>query len=381
MKRRICVLPVILVLAALFSGCSQDTQSGSAAGFGRSSDWDSMVQAAKKEGTVSVYASQGAAYRQMDVIAFEDAFPGVKVDAIFVSSNERMSRLSLERQAGKYLADVWISGTSDTVTTVKDAGFLQPLKPQLVLPEVLDESAWLQHRLWWADGAEPLTTLQFEGVVNPILFVNPKLVDPASFKSYWDLLDPKWKGKIVSSDIRTPGKGADSARFAYKNPALGPAFLTRMFSELDVKLSDDQRQLIDWIGQGTYPLGVFLAPSEVTGAMKQGLPLAIVPAEQLKEGASIGPGAGALAMVNRAPHPSAAQLYVNWLLSRQGQDAWQRIVGDPSLRVDVPKSGLNPQIVPRDGVSYTSTGTEEYGRLQSGVVRGLIDDALNKART
>ncbi len=368
----------VVGLAVALAGCGQAGPSAGSSASGKPSEWDALVEAAKKEGSVTVYASQGAAYRQMDVLAFENAYPGMKVDAIFVASNERISRLSLERQAGKYLADLWISGTSDTVTTVKDAGYLQPLKPQLMLPEVLDENAWLQHRLWWADGTEPFTTLQFAGVVNPILFVNPKLVDPGSFTSYWDLLDPKWKGKIVATDVRNPGKGADPTRFVYNNPALGPTFLTRLFSEMDIKLSDDQRQLTDWIAQGTYPLGVFLAASEVTVAIKQGLSIAIVPAEQFKEGASIGPGAGAVAMVDRAAHPNAAKLYVNWLLSRQGQEAWQRIVGDPSLRIDIPKTGLNPQTVPKEGVTYTATGTEDYARLQNGVIRGLIDDALKK---
>ena len=70
--------------------------------------------------------------------------------------------------------------------------------------------------------------------------------------------------------------------------------------------------------------------------------------------------------------------YVNWLLSKQGQEAWQRIIGDPSLRVDISKTGLNPQTVPKEGVNYTPTGTEDYGRLQNGVIRGLIDDALKR---
>lgn len=361
------------------SGSSAGTSSATSPAAAANS-LDQLAEAARKEGNITVYASVGTTYRQMDVDAFQQAFPGMTVDAIFVSSAERMSRINLERQAGKYLADVTISGTSDLVTTLKDANILQPLKPFLALPEVTTEANWLQSKLWWSDSAEPYTTLEFEGNVNPIMFVNPKLVDPNQFKSYWDLLDPKWKGKMVSTDIRNPGKGADPARFTYKNPDLGAPFLTRLFSETNVKLSDDQTQMVNWVAQGTYPIGLFLSTTEALLGKKQGLDIVPVPPEQFKEGADLGPGAGAVAVFDKAPHPNAAKLYVNWLLSKQGQMTWQRIIGDPSLRIDIPKDGLEPSVVPKPDVKYTATGTEEYGRLQSSVMRKLIDDAVNKQK-
>ncbi len=357
---------------------SAPASAAAASGAAKPQGWDDLVAAANKEGAVSVYASQGSTYREMDVNTFQQAFPGIKVDAIFVSSAERLSRITLERQANKYLADVWISGTSDIVVTAKEAHLVQPLKPFLTLPEVVDESAWLDNRLWWSDASEPYVALEFEGGVVPIVFVNPKLVDPKQFTSYQDLLDPKWKGKIVATDIRNPGKGADPARFMYKNPQLGPPYLTRLFSEMQIKLSDDQRQLVDWVSTGAYPVGMFLAASEVLPAIKQGLSIAGVPADQFKEGGSIGPGAGAVAIVDKAPHPNAAKLYVNWLLSKAGQSAWQRITGGNSLRIDIPKDGLDPLQVPKPGVKYTPTGTEDYGRLQTGVIKQLIDDAVKK---
>ncbi len=362
-----------------FSVGASSPAAGSAAA--KPGDWDQLLAAARKEGAVSIYASQGSNYRKMDVEAFQQAIPGITADAIFVSSAERVSRLNLERQAGRYLADVWISGTSDTVTTVKDAHLTQPLKDQLVLPEVLDPSKWFQNRLWWADSAEPFTTLEYVGDVNPVVFANPKLVDIKSLTSYMDLLDPKWKGKIASTDIRNPGKGADQARFVFKNPELGAPFLTRLFGEMNVKLSDDQTQLINWVAQGVYPIGVFLSVSEAQPAIKQGLDIAIVPAEQFREGASIGPGAGAVAIIDKAPHPNAAKVYVNWLLSKAGQTAWQRIVGDNSLRTDISKDGVEPLLVPKEGGKYAATGTEEYGRLQNSAIRGLIDDAVKRAQS
>jgi iron(III) transport system substrate-binding protein len=220
----------------------------------------------------------------------------------------------------------------------------------------------------------------FAGSDQPVIYVNSRLADPKAFTSYQDLFDPKWKGKIAATDVRNPGPGAAPARFMFKQPDLGPPFFTRLFAEMNVKLSDDQRQLIDWVGQGTYPIGLWLSQNEVDLAVKQGLPIGTVPAEQLKEGASIGPANGAVAMLDRAPHPNAAKFYLNWLLSRDGQIAWQHDVGDNSMRIDVPKNDLNPLVVPKDGVNYLNAGGEDFSRAFSpSTLRQPIDDGLKKA--
>ena len=56
---------------------------------------------------------------------------------------------------------------------------------------------------------------------------------------------------------------------------------------------------------------------------KQGIPIAIVDARQLKEGADVNPANGSLALFNKAPHPNAAKVYINWLLSKEGQTVFR----------------------------------------------------------
>jgi iron(III) transport system substrate-binding protein len=369
----------VLLLAA----CGGQAAAPASAGSGAAKpggEWAVLQAAAKQEGTVTIYGPPGTPYRQMLVSDFEQANPGIHVEAIFVSPADRMSRVTLERQAGKYLADLWVSGTTPSVTDAKDAHFTQPLEPQLLLPEVKDESGWFQRKLWWADSQAPNTVLMFAGSVQATVFVNAKQVDPKSFTSYQDLLDPKWRGKIASTDIRNPGPGAAPARFLFKQPNLGPTFFTNLFAQQDIHLSEDQRQLIDWVAQGVYPIGIFLSQNEVDLAVKQGLPITTVPAEQLKEGGSIGPANGAVAMLDRAPHPNAAKLYLNWLLSKEGQTLWQKDVGDNSLRTDIPKDGLNQVLIPKDGVTYVNSGTEEFSRAFSpSTLRQPIEEGLKKA--
>src|SRR5947209_6803376 len=79
-----------------------------------------------------------------------------------------------------------------------------PAAAQPGLPEVLDEAAWTDHELAWCDGSEPYTCLMFQGAVQPIVWYNTTLASPADFNSYWDVTNPRWEGKIESTDIR-PG--------------------------------------------------------------------------------------------------------------------------------------------------------------------------------
>jgi ABC-type Fe3+ transport system substrate-binding protein len=336
------------------------------------------VAAARQEGAVVVYGPPGVEYRGALVDGFQRAYPGITVDAIFINPTDRLSRLAAERAAGRYLADVWVGGTNPAVTEVKDAHYSAPLLPALVLPEVLDPAAWLDNRLWWADSAEPYTNLMFQGSVQAFVAVNTRLVDPAQLTSYWDLLDPRWKGKIVATDVRRPGPGGVPTRYMYKQPDLGPTFLTRLFSEMDVTLSSDPRQIVDWLAQGQYAIALFMAARDIRVAASQGLPVAVVSPDRLKEAGSLGPGNGSLVLLDQGPHPNAAKLYVNWLLSREGQRVWQQTVEEPSLRVDVPKDGLPAYIVPKPGLAYVNAAGEEYARMASETINSLVAQALEQ---
>ena len=342
--------------------------------------WEELVKAAQKEGHLTLYGSTtlGRGRPTLDQY-FTKAYPGIKVNKTFGRSREVLNRIMAERRAGQYIPDVVISGTTTALLTLKPAGALVPLKRLLLLPEVLDTSAWLNNELWWADANEPYTTLMFQGYVQSMAYANTKLVKIDTLRSHFDLLDPKWKGKMVSTDIRRPGPGGVSARFIYKHPDLGPKYLQRLFGEMDITLSSNQRQMVDWLGTGRFAIGLFLSPREAASGEEQGLPITTVPAENFREGAPIAPGGGAVSVSDRARHPNAATLFVNWLLSKEGQIRWQETQVLPSLRLDIPKEGLYPRDLPKSGAKYVNGGTEEYSRLTP-KIRRLITKELSKAK-
>jgi iron(III) transport system substrate-binding protein len=185
-------------------------------------------------------------------------------------------------------------------------------------------------------------TLLYRGTV----YVNSNLVSPKEFASHKDLLDSKWKGKIVADDPRKSGTGQGTFLFFYRHPQLGEDFI-RSLSRQGLTFVKNYAQEVDMLGQGRFPVGIGLSDSMVEERSKRGVPIAILDPRQLKEGAPITPASGALSLVNRAPHPNAAKVYVNWLLSKEAQTALAQATGYISNRVDVPTDHAPPWKIPQ----------------------------------
>jgi ABC-type glycerol-3-phosphate transport system substrate-binding protein len=80
----------------------------------------------------------------------------------------------------------------------------------------------------------------------------------------------------------------------------------------------------------------------------------------LREGSYITPGNGNLAVLTNYPRPNALKVYLNWLLSPEGQLTWSRATGFPSQRRDVPTDHVLSVYVPKDGVPYMDGYSESY---------------------
>ena len=348
-----------------------------AAEYSKPQGWDQLVEAARKEGVVSMYGAEPASEPPF-VDAFKKAYPGIKVMALAIPGRVAISKLGAEYRARKHLVDVVISTTP---IVLKPMGLYAPLKPALMLPEVLDPKAWWGNRLWWYDAARPYTMLNFQGIAQAYVSYNTKLVDPNQFNSWKDLLNPKWKGKIVSIDPRRSPNAGDAIHLLYNHPDLGPSYMERFFGEMVDTFSANSRQMVDWVARGRYHLA-FAAGSRTTGlAAAQGLSIALLMTQRFKEGATMNSSGGGIALMKHAPHPNAAKLYINWFLSRRGQIAWQKVTEQNSLRVDIPKDGLRPENTPIPGRQYIFTSTEKLRRDRKPAIdfiRALIDRRIRQ---
>lgn len=319
--------------------------------------WERTLEAAKKERAVAVYAPSGIEYQNV-MMEFQKRYPDIKLNYVAGSGSVHGPRIVTERRAGKYLADLLVGGSTTPVAVLLPAQALDPIRPHLLLAEVSDESKWWRKKFHFIDPQSGCILMMEGGVSQGGIAYNTKLVkadEIRAIQSHWDLLDPKWKGKIVARDPRSPGS-SQNLPFYYYHSKLGPGFLYRLFTETDLTLTRDPRLLIDWLAQGKFHLALFVA-TDVDRGKEQGLPVDSL-THRLKEGSSIGSGFGTLSLLNRAPHPSAAKVFINWLLSREGQLAWQKNTNRNSLRMDIPKDNIPPDEIPTEGGDYFVRTTE-----------------------
>ncbi len=305
-------------------------------------DWEKTIKAAEEEGAVTIYMT--GAFEPVFRDVFQKKFPKIKVISATGRGPELSQRVMSERRAEKFAVDLYISGNISPYTVFYRAKILEPIKPLLILPEVTDPAVWYEGKQHY-DDPEGRYIFVFEGTPRSgeITF-NTKLVNPAEIKSYWDLLNPKWKGKIVSVDPLVPGPISAAHIFFYRQTDLGAEFLRRLHAETDIAIVRSNEQMLDWLSAGKFAFGI--GARDVDTAMMQGLPLNQFLPGSLREGSSVTAYNGTLSFFNRAPHPNAAKVVVNWLLSREGQSAWlaanQRTGGlYDSLREDISREKVN----------------------------------------
>jgi ABC-type Fe3+ transport system substrate-binding protein len=372
---RSVIIPAVSILIGVVS-LFQGVPVRAAERPGWQAEWERVLTAARKEGKVVVFGPPGAAARKALTEGFQKSFAGIEVEYSGMTGSKASPRLLAERRAGSYLVDVHVGGTGTMLQSLLPAGALDPIEPVLILPEVIDPKKWWQGKLEFADTAGKYNLI-FTTNVRTHVAVNPKLVKRDELKSYWDFLNPKWRAKIVMDDPTLSGPGQGTAKFFLIHPTLGREFIRRLFTEQKVTLVRNERQLLEWIVRGDYLIAISPSELNTNDLTAKGLPIELVRSDQFKEGSTLNAGFGSVARMNRAPHPNAARVYLNWLLSKDGQTEWSRGSGYPSRRLDVPRDHVSPESLPREGKSYLPTYKEEYFRYND-EVEAFIRELLKR---
>jgi iron(III) transport system substrate-binding protein len=328
-------------------------------------DWEKTLRGAEAEGQLTLY---GCCYEYDRILErFKKQYPKIKVTTVLGAGGQLGARVLAERRGEKYLPDVFSAGANTIHDVLYKAQALEPIKSTLTLPEVVEASKWYEGEHRYID---PEKRYIFAFVANSqsgqVQYNRAQQVNPAEFNSFWDLLNPKWKGKMASLDPTNFGMGA-ALQFFYYHPELGPPFLKKLYGEMQVTVSRDARQMTDWLVSGKFPLCIRCnAGSEVGKAKEQGLPIGSLDTESWKEGGSSSAAGGTLGIPSRAPHPNAAKVFINWFLSREGQMALQKF-GRPdahnSRRIDIPKDDVDPYNRLEPGKKYFDLAKPEYQDL------------------
>lgn len=180
----------------------------------RGSDWENVLEAARKEGRVAVSFPTSAELRKEFETGFKKAFPGIEVELNVARGSSNINKIAEEQNAGMQSIDVHMGETTSIISGLLVPNFLEPVLPSMVLPEVKDPKYWWGGHLW-ADNAKRFI-YSFTAYMTETIWYNTTLVKPEEISSWDSLLDPKWKGKIAILDPRSPGSGESNWAFLLK---------------------------------------------------------------------------------------------------------------------------------------------------------------------
>ncbi|HEY1269094.1 MAG TPA: extracellular solute-binding protein [Candidatus Binatia bacterium] len=320
--------------------------------------WDKVLAAAKKEGTVVVLGPPGDVIRNAMIDGFKKAYPGINLEYSGGRSGEQAVKLGTERDGGIYSADVFLGGPTTANFQLKPMKALDPVRPALILPEVVDTKYWRDNKHEFSD-SDGLYDLVFVGQASSPIVYDSRQVKREEVEKVNDLLNPKFKGKIVVNDPMVSGAAVPVFRFIWE--MLGPQKATDYYKRLRENaavVDRDQRRQIEWVAQGKY--AILVAPSD--GVMAQllhrGVKFDVL--EDFKDiGTYIGASFGTAMLVNKAPHPNGATVFLNWLLTKDAQTLWSKAMNHVSRRLDVPTDHLFTYMVPKPGVKYWAGYSEK----------------------
>jgi iron(III) transport system substrate-binding protein len=361
----------VSLIAALF--ISSALALGGSAPSASDSDWSKIVAAAKKEGKVVIIGPSGSNVRDAYTLGFHKKYPEIEVHFSGMRGAEVAPKLLAELKANHYVTDIAIAGTTTALASLVPANAVVPLQPYLMGPEAKDVSMWRDRKHHFSDSTEKFN-LYFGARVQVAFVYNTELTPPATMKtkikSWQDLLNPEWKGKIAVLDPRQAGAGLDLSTYWYTNEkqGLGKEFMRKLFTTQDVFISREEQQILDFVARGRHMIAIGPSGTLTFQLISRGLPLALFGSGAMQGDGFVTASNGTLTVVRNAPHQNAVKVYIDHLLSREGQMVWSKASGLASLRTDVPKDHIPEVLVPDDGVKYQETHLEKYVMMRKEIV-------------
>jgi iron(III) transport system substrate-binding protein len=208
-------------------------------------------------------------------------------------------------------------------------------------------------------------------------YINTSAYPLDDFKSVRDLMDPKYKGKIAWVDPRLGGVIEGMVGFIYHS--IGPDGLRYLLTKQEPHIVGTSRQLLNAMLMGGKPIGVGVTTGTLREMQHAGLG-ASIQRPDLADARNVGRSGGIVAVPKTAPHPNAARVFTNWLLSRDGQNAWVKMTQENSARLDVPKG--DPARFPDPNFKWFTWDREEADFLDKYQIpaRKLVAEILENRK-
>lgn len=363
-------MKVAMLLLVVFFACPTFAQNAS-----WENAWNQTLAAAKKEGKVVVAGSPDLVMRRTVIPKFTARY-GIEVEYLAGRSSRIAARVRTERDAGISTVDAFMAGIGTTTRVLYPEKLIQPLKPMLILPEVVDGSKWKIGKLWFAD-PEGQYVLRAFNRIGSFGFINTDYVKPEDIRAAKDLLDPKWKGKISVDDPTVSGTGSNTAaQFLLQ---FGEEFIKRLYVDQNPGVTRNRRQLADWLARGTYPICLNCRDGDLKPLKKAGFNVYQIYEVSDME-VQVGGTPWWLSVAATPPNPNAQKIFANWIVSKEALEAYSRGYGSATLRTDIEESFLDQRSIPRSGVKYfdshewtwASTGRRKAQRRAAKLLKKLM---------
>lgn len=319
-------------------------------------EWKETVAKAKGQTlALSVHAADGFA---QTVRVFQKRFPDIKVELTEIIPDAMVTRVLTEQKNGVFAWDSMWASTSNMNSLLIPAGAYQDLEPFLILPQVKNPSNWrVPEYRWTSDRVHQVfihtlyaTTLTFQNLDNS---EGIKIDKPE------DLLNPKLKGKIGIRDPYHTNGGTWSFGSLYKQ--MGPDFMRHFYGDMDLVLNMNPRQNADAVMRGDLAVGTGITTDVIARCKNAGGCENVRP---VPFGYVV--GTRGVAVFKNAPHPEAAKVWVNWLLSKEGQQAH---VAEYAKVNDAGAISMRKDVEPPNAEQAAST--PDYGKLESAFIPGV----------
>ncbi len=299
------------------------------AGEAKSAPWEGTVAEARREGRLVVGIPPSAELRKQMEPLLKSRF-GLEVESLPAPGPQIASRIVSEHNAGVRYFDALIFGSCTGVPLIKSGAF-DPVEPYMILPEVKEPTLWWGGHVWMDNVSANRIFYSFAAMKGTEgLWHNSTLVKPEDVRSFDDLLDPRWKGKIGFSDPRVAGSGLSVWSFLWD--VKGEEYLKKLVQQ-QLFVSQNLRQIADTLAKGKLALALGIGFAQTEPFVKGGLPVKELP--QPREGLPGSNGYGTLGVVKNPPHPHATKVFVNWLLSKEGQEFYSKVMLQSTRRLDV----------------------------------------------
>jgi len=281
-------------------------------------DEASVIEGAKREAKLVIYTGVERAAAQVLVNAFKSKYPFIAAETVRASSSKLATRLDAELEANRVGGDVIEFSLLYLTTSLQQRGELL----QYDSPEYAKYPRQYSAPGYWAAS----------GVSNIIVLLNTRKIDEANIpQSWWDLAKPFWKDKLTIDNLEVSGTGYNWLTAIVNDASLGWRFIEALGKNRP------------GIERGHAGMAQKVAAGEYAGAAE----MSDFHLKNLRDAAAAVPLRGVWpsegvpsepwtsAILKRAPHPNAARLFLDFLLSREGQSLYVQTMGWVSARPDV----------------------------------------------